>query len=137
MKRCFKCGVEKPLEDFYRHPTMGDGRLGKCKVCTRRDVQENYQRRRPQYLRYEKKRYRNNPARRAGIAESQKRHPDRERARHQLHNALARGKITKEPCAVCGAKKVDGHHADYSKPLEVNWLCRKHHMERHRMERPF
>lgn len=42
MKKCFKCGKLKPLTDFYRHPRMGDGHLGKCKVCTKRDVHRDY-----------------------------------------------------------------------------------------------
>lgn len=34
MKKCFKCGKEKELESFYKHPKMMDGHLGKCKSCT-------------------------------------------------------------------------------------------------------
>lgn len=30
MKRCAKCGIEKPPEDFHRH---GEGRQPSCKVC--------------------------------------------------------------------------------------------------------
>lgn len=37
-KPCFKCTVEKPIEQFYKHAKMGDGHLGKCKECTRADV---------------------------------------------------------------------------------------------------
>jgi len=37
MKRCFKCGIEKELSEFYAHPKMGDGHLGKCKECTKKD----------------------------------------------------------------------------------------------------
>ena len=39
------------------------------------------------------------------------------------------------PCEVCGERKTHAHHDDYSKPLEVKWLCKKHHDEHHREER--
>jgi hypothetical protein len=54
MKTCFNCGTEKPLDDFYRHPTMKDGRLGKCKECTKADVRANYAAKRGQYQEYGK-----------------------------------------------------------------------------------
>jgi len=37
MKKCFKCGIAKELSEFYVHPKMGDGHLGKCKSCTKND----------------------------------------------------------------------------------------------------
>jgi hypothetical protein len=37
-----------------------------------------------------------------------------------------RGKLVEQPCEVCGAK-AEMHHPDYSKPLEVRWLCTRHH----------
>jgi hypothetical protein len=40
MKRCFKCGKEKGIDEFYKHPAMGDGHLGKCIECAKRDVKE-------------------------------------------------------------------------------------------------
>jgi len=48
-----------------------------------------------------------------------------------VSRALKNGVIAKTGCAVCGNPKVEGHHDDYSKPLEVIWLCRPHHKERH------
>jgi hypothetical protein len=42
MKKCFKCGLEKPLSEFYKHPRMKGGCLGKCKDCTKLDVKNKY-----------------------------------------------------------------------------------------------
>lgn len=43
-----------------------------------------------------------------------------------------RGKLVKQPCEVCGSPDSVKHHDDYSKPLDVRWLCRPHHAELHR-----
>jgi hypothetical protein len=52
-------------------------------------------------------------------------------ARAYLKEYVKRGYIKKSPCEVCGESKVDGHHDDYDKPLQVKWLCREHHLELH------
>lgn len=49
--------------------------------------------------------------------------------------SVKRGKLVKLNCQKCGSIKSETHHFDYSKPLEVNWLCRKHHLELHRKKR--
>jgi len=56
---------------------------------------------------------------------------------HKAHNivqvSIENGSLIRMPCEVCGAvNKIDAHHDDYSKPLNVRWLCRKHHLEHHR-----
>ena len=56
-----------------------------------------------------------------------KAHPERARAHNAVARALRSGKLVKEPCEVCGAVRVHAHHDDYSKPLEVRWLCPLHH----------
>lgn len=51
----------------------------------------------------------------------------------KLRTALETGIIIKKLCLVCGNPKAEGHHKDYSKPYEVQWLCRKHHYAIHRI----
>jgi hypothetical protein len=42
------------------------------------------------------------------------------------------GKLKPKPCEVRGCnQKPEKHHEDYSKPLQVRWLCRRHHMAEH------
>lgn len=60
---------------------------------------------------------------------SMKKFPEKFKARRALKFAVDSGKLKREPC-FCGNPKSEGHHSDYSKPLEVTWLCRKHHIER-------
>lgn len=45
-----------------------------------------------------------------------------------------RGKLIQEPCAKCGDPKSQMHHHDYTKPLEVEWLCRRCHLAEHSEE---
>lgn len=71
-----------------------------------------------------------------------------QRAIDYVHNitekALQRGILKRQPCEVCGANgafsdgrsEVQAHHDDYNKPLEVRWLCQKHHHEWHKHNTP-
>lgn len=52
----------------------------------------------------------------------------RDIARHKLVVYVKRGLVAKTPCIVCGDPKVEAHHEDYSKPLDVQWRCRLHHL---------
>lgn len=52
-------------------------------------------------------------------------------ARVRLGQAKRRGIIIQLPCADCGSNDSQAHHEDYSKPLEVDWLCRDCHGRRH------
>lgn len=59
-------------------------------------------------------------------------YPEKVAARRALRTALDSGVMIRNPCVVCGERKSHGHHEDYSRPLDVVWLCTKHHAERHR-----
>ena len=86
-----------------------------------------------------RERVKTDPVKKAKRQEYQKRYrlkhrvlsPQKERARRTVDNALARGKLKRKPCVKCGGK-AQAHHEDYSKPLEVMWLCPLHHAERHK-----
>lgn len=124
MKRCNGCGERKPLADFY-------SRAAKCKECTKISVRQNYAARREQYSAYERRREQT-PERRAAKAEYARRHrknnPDKYGARTAVSNALRDGRLARQPCKVCGGR-AQAHHADYGKPLEVDWLCFRDHRE--------
>lgn len=133
MKTCTKCGESLPRSEFYAHPLKGDGLMGTCKECHRRTVAANRTAKRSQYAAYERERFRR-PQRRERLAEYQLRmreaHPERRAARIAVGNALRDGRLTREPCRACGTTiRVQAHHADYSRPLDVEWLCFKHHRE--------
>lgn len=56
------------------------------------------------------------------------------RAHCLLNKYIGQGKIIKpERCQICDSKrKIEGHHHDYDKPLEVIWVCRACHAAIHR-----
>ncbi len=57
--------------------------------------------------------------------------PEKYKAHTAVGNAIRDGKLKKLSCNVCGNNKVHAHHNDYSKPLEVIWLCSLHHARKH------
>ena len=62
--------------------------------------------------------------------------PEKRAAHVAANNALRDGRIVKLPCAFCGASdNLEAHHHDYSKPLDVTWLCRPCHRRFHALER--
>jgi len=58
----------------------------------------------------------------------------KEAVRHITARAIKQGRLTRLPCEVCGTNEdVQAHHDDYNKPLDIRWLCRKHHREHHKL----
>lgn len=55
-------------------------------------------------------------------------------ARAEVRLALARGDLVRGECERAGHGcngAIHAHHDDYTKPLDVRWLCRSHHEEVH------
>lgn len=120
------------MESFYAQPRAKDGLMFRCKECHKAAVRANYAANRKEKSDYDAARAQT-PKRKAQAAEWQKerrkREPQKYKARSAVGNALRDGRLTKSPCA-CGATKVQAHHDDYSKPLDVKWECFKCHREK-------
>ena len=142
MRKCSKCKVEKSLNEFYVS-TNKIGLQNYCKDCIkvynsdrplirREIVRKSIQRPEEKKRRavYMSKWFKNNKDKAKEIREK---YPEKNEARAIFKKALNKGDIIKLPCEVCGEQKSEGHHCDYSKPLDVLWLCRQHHRIEHRL----
>src|SRR5688572_15402774 len=118
MKTCFKCGESKPRTQFYQHPQMSDGLLGKCKECTKKDVRRG---RGENTRAYDRRRY----------AERTHEH----KARIAVQVAIANGTLVRpDGCWHCGKEcRPEAHHADYMNQLGVTFLCKECHMDCHKL----
>jgi len=134
-KECFKCKTVKPLEEFYKHSAMADGRVNKCKACNKLDVQKNRKENIDYYREYDRKRAKD-PERAKAASEISKAWRQADKRRMKCHNAVTRavrsGDLVRQPCVKCGCEKSVAHHEDYDKPLGVMWLCQPCHKQRHK-----
>ena len=66
------------------------------------------------------------------------------RVQHVVEKAIKKGVLVPRNCEVCDAEylfkdgrfAIQAHHADYNKPLDVQWLCQKCHHQWHKNNRP-
>ena len=145
MRTCKTCGIPKELDQFPAYVVRGKrGYRRECKTCWNKKWS-------PIVTEHNKRYYHENIS---GMRDSQKartakqhraswlkhaernqayahRHPEREAAKVQVKIAVRSGRLKRQLCVKCGAK-AQCHHDDYSKPLDVMWLCPFHHGERHR-----
>ena len=76
-----------------------------------------------------------NPEKQRAIAKkTHEKYPEKGKARNKFTHELRAGKIIRPTnCSRCDfVGMIEGHHHDYSKPLNVIWLCRKCHAKEHR-----
>lgn len=106
---CTVCHEEKFSDEFHLEPRTKKGRAGCCRMCIKA-IRKG---------RHKKTRGKNEP-------------PEKAKARKAVKDAVRRGILLKPSrCQACGeifaSDHLDGHHENYSKPLEVVWLCRECH----------
>lgn len=123
--------MDLPSDAFYRNRSQRDGLSLYCRRCT---VEE--QRRRTPQIVANTRRYRAADPSRAvrEAARWRAAHPDAAKAYRAVHWALKTGTLVRPAhCGACAQDcKPDAHHADYARPLDVEWLCRRCHGERQR-----
>jgi len=134
-KVCKDCNTERPLSSFYFHKGMRDGYLNKCKSCVTFRIRE-FRKNNDSVRKYDLRRSRE-PERKAklavGVKRYKKEHPEKYKAHCAVNNAVRDGHLIKPAvCSECNKeKRLTGHHDDYSKPLEVRWLCYRCHALHH------
>lgn len=121
-KTCSSCYETKSTEQFYRSAVNVDGYYGICIICHKAKVTDR--KKNKTLLSYDQ------------VAENKKFWLPNNRLKQKAHQAVAYAiaskKLIRQPCEKCGTNEnVVAHHEDYNKPLDVVWLCQKHHRERH------
>lgn len=117
MIKCSSCKEEKDASLFHKDVSKQNGCSTYCKSCKK--IKDQI---------YTKKTL--HESRKTQKAEWRKNFPERKYAHLQIYYALKKGTISKQPCFMCG-EKAEAHHPDYSRPLDVVWLCLSHHRQAH------
>ena len=152
MKYCPKCKAEKELSEFHKDRSREDGLKPWCKECRREYWQTDAQK---ETRHKTSRKYRQTDAGKAVDRKSSQKYqqteagketqrkgnwkyaqlnPEKIKARNIVNHAITAGKLTRPNyCESCFKEcKPDGHHEDYSRPLNVEWLCRECHKFLHR-----
>lgn len=143
-KVCVRCGTERPVADFPLR-TVGGTRRGTCAPC-RNDDRTKCNERHPERLAAERKR--RDPVKRAAqwkrwaartpsyvpFAKWNREHKaikaEIGRAHWAVRKAIRNGELTRpSQCEACGkTARIEAAHEDYSRPLDVRWLCHSCHV---------
>jgi rubredoxin len=134
--KCSSCHQVLPADRFYQTRRNTSCLTSQCRSChiatsvaTRDPIRTRIARRESA-----REQRRANPDKaRENDRRPRARDPEKARARALLNAAVRRGDIHRPAsCPVCGtAGRVEGHHHDYAKPLEVTWLCPLCHAAKH------
>ena len=140
-KRCTGCNIEKPISEFCLRRIARDGLQYDCKECSKRKSRA-YRIANAEHCKAHDRARANLPhvieAKRLGYKKYgpkyKSRFPERIKAMSMVNNALSSGRLQKQPCWICGAT-AQAHHPDYSRPMDVVWLCATHHRQAHNITR--
>jgi cytochrome c553 len=129
------CKEEKDQSEYYKRSSSTTGFYRHCKDCHHKIVNKNYKDNSEKYLSQKREYHRANThvLTRSSMKYYNK-NPEKLLAHNELKKAIKDGFIVRRyNCEVCGSEgrgsksKIHAHHDDYSKPLDVVWLCAKCH----------
>ena len=135
MKKCFKCNIVKPLDEFYKHSRMADGHVNKCKECNKNDATSHRNKNLEKIREYDRARGKESKRIKAAteITRAWRAEDARRNVAHSLvAKAIRNGTLVRQPCVRCAEAKSLAHHEDYDHPLTVMWLCQACHKQRHK-----
>lgn len=129
MKKCRACSKEKDLAEYYKHKQMSDGHLNICKKCTKKRIASHRLHNIERIRAYDRKRGKLSHRKELSIEntrKARKRNPLYNKTHLAVSRAIKKGILTRPTiCTKCNSHnvKIEGHHEDYTKPLDVIWLC--------------
>ena len=134
LKTCRLCNKLKPLGEYHKESHTKDGRRSECKKCRCALRTQRYHKGKASSL--------GDSSIDSIVQENKSRREEKSNQRFKYlirkvtRHAIRSGKMEKRDCEVCGASRVEVHHNDYNKPLDVTFLCHKHHVGWHRVFKP-
>lgn len=135
-RTCIRCLKTLPLHLLAKNPTCTGGRRQVCLACDSAATAQRYLKNPARaYARTEA--YRKSEQGKKNLLKAQaaqrKKFPEKYRARAAVRYAVATGRLVKPTlCPNCGkAGRIEGHHEDYSKLLDVKWSCSTCHKAEH------
>jgi len=132
LSRCKICGNNKPKDEFYLDHRYRNGHGSWCKRCVSEYQKNWYLENKSKILDKQHKYGRTDKGKKVmkeTLARMSRKYPEKFKARWTVRDALKSGKLEKRPCLICGDVNSEAHHHDYTKSLDVSWLCMKHHRQ--------
>lgn len=140
LRICRCCKQMLLLESFYRYKNGPSGRASRCKACQRKLRRNQSEETRAKVLKEQRKRRTANAEHDNARQREYRKRPGyatKSSARSALNQAVRNGTLERPTvCENCQREDIEiqAHHWDYSKPLDVHWLCTRCHGLRHRDE---